>query len=336
MNSDKASAGTRVITTRLTGPRHLEFGSVSINFRDLEPDQVAVQAKFSAISPGTELAAWTGLPPLRPGSAYPRLVGYCSCGSVVAIGKDVTTVEVGDSILSFAPHQSGYLLREADVVAKVPGGLSGAEASTAYLFGLGYGALQRAELRAGHLLAVIGLGALGVATIAMAKVAGAQVVAFSSRKSARELAERLGAVALGKDDPAGAEIGADVVVTTSGTWDDWSLALRVTRRRGAIAVLGFPGRGLPVPDFNPLDSQFFYDKQLSIFAAGQMIEGDLPKDVVPFTLRRNMNYVMGLMAQGRLPSDELARYVRPASQLASAYDDLAEQRGSALTFVLQW
>jgi threonine dehydrogenase-like Zn-dependent dehydrogenase len=181
------------------------------------------------------------------------------------------------------------------------------------------------------------MGVLGLATIALARVAGAEVIALSGRDSGLDEARAAGADrALLIADEAAANLSADIVVTTSNDWNDWRVALRAARRGGTIAVLGFPGRGQPAPDFNPLDSQYFYDKQLSVLAAGSVVESDLPADVVQFTLHRNMAYLFDLIAAGRIPAAEFCRHIRPAAELASVYEELAARPAGVPTIVLRW
>src|SRR5688572_21668827 len=61
----------------LNGPRELEFQDVLLP-PDITEDQLLARTEFSAVSLGTEMAAYSGEPPLRPGIIYPRLVGYCN------------------------------------------------------------------------------------------------------------------------------------------------------------------------------------------------------------------------------------------------------------------
>lgn len=67
--------------------------------RALQSDQVFARTLYSAISPGTEIAAFLGCPPLRPGKLCPRVVGYCNVAEVLAIGAGVTLCRTGDTIL---------------------------------------------------------------------------------------------------------------------------------------------------------------------------------------------------------------------------------------------
>ena len=321
----------------LLAPGKLVFEEEIIDPASLAPGDVAVATEFSAISPGTELAAYSGAPPLRPGNPYPRLVGYCNCGRVISAGGDVEKIRAGDRVLTFASHRSHYRMPAKEIAALVPPALHGALASVTYLFHLGYAALLRAGAKAGDRVGVIGLGALGIAAVAMAREIGAHVIALSGREAALAKVRRLGAgETLKLDDPAVAEIGADIVVSTSNKWDDWLAALRAARRGGIIAVLGFPGREQPQPLFNPLDSQYFYDKHLTFMAAGHLIESDQSPEAGALVLHRNMAYLVDLISKDRLPAQEMACHILPAEELAKAYDDLLARRGDALTYVLRW
>ena len=305
----------------LTGPGALAFREEPL--AEPGPGEVLCRTLVSVISPGTELAAWLGLPPLRPGPVYPRLMGYCNVAEVVTAGPE-SGLAVGDRVLGFESHRSAFVTK-ADAVWPLPDGDPTAFAAT-YLFHLGLDAVNRAEVRQDTAVAVVGLGPLGLGAVAMARLAGGIVTAVSDRPSARSLAMRLGAAhAVGRN-----EVGdgtADVVVATTGGWGDWQLALRATAVRGRIAVLGFPGRGQPAPTENPLASRYFYDKQLRIEAVGMAGEQ---------AQRTGMERLIALIAEAKLDARALVSTVLPADDLAAAYAILAEQRGDAVTIALDW
>jgi 3-hydroxyethyl bacteriochlorophyllide a dehydrogenase len=62
------------------------------------PTDVTVAVDFSGISTGTERLLWEGTMPPFPGLAYPLVPGYETVGQVVAIGSDVSTLAVGDTV----------------------------------------------------------------------------------------------------------------------------------------------------------------------------------------------------------------------------------------------
>lgn len=292
----------------------------------------------SAISPGTELAAWVGLPPLRDGTGYPRVQGYCNVARVLDVGAGVDGFDRGDRILSFQSHRSHFVLPAADVLLRLPIDASAESLACTYLFHLGHNAVLRAGVRLSSRVVVIGLGALGLASVAMAARAGAEVVAVSAHDRPREIAQRLGAQAVcGRSDlPARRGPGADVVIVTTNTWSDWQLALESAAMRGTIAVLGFPGRGQPPGDFNPLDSRHFYTKQLRIEAVGLSPEHPDARGFLRFNERDNLAYLSAELCAGRLDASVLISGELPAEQIERAYERLIERRDSPVTYLLRW
>ena len=305
------------------------------------PNEVLCETIVSAISPGTELAAWHGLPPLRPSVAYPRLQGYCNVARVIGIGAEVTLVEPGDRVLSFASHRSHHLLAEADILYRLPDDAEADHLAVTYLFHLGYNAVLRSGVRAGSRVAVIGLGVLGLGSVAMAAIAGGQVAAVSNHQSARDLAHGYGArgcFGREQEDELICALGgpADVVVLTTNGWDDFDLALRIAGQNGVIACLGFPGRGQPPGNFNPLESQYFYMKQLRIEAVGWSPEQDDSRGFNRFNERANTSYLAGLIQNGRLDAAPILSGRYPGSEIAQAYADLDARKDNAVTYLLDW
>jgi threonine dehydrogenase-like Zn-dependent dehydrogenase len=321
---------------RLESPGRLVLDEESLDISSLPADGVAARTLTSVISPGTETAAFAGAPPLRPGKAYPRLVGYCNVAEVVAVGREVTDVKPGDRIATERSHRSAFVCPRARVLARLAPDADAAAAATTYLFCLGQHALLRADARSETNVAVVGLGAVGLAAVAVARTAGCRVVAFSDQPFLRDKALRFGAhAAVGKDE-GGAGAGIDVVVTTSNRWSDWRLALDIARAGGTIAVLGFPGRTEGLPPFNPLASQYLYDKQLSVIACGKMVEAPVAPHEVPFTLHRIYAHLLGLIGEGRLPGAELVSEVIPWRELESAYRRLSAREPGLVTLALDW
>src|SRR5450631_2192038 len=154
---------------RLLAPRVLRFEPMALAQGAPAPDEIVAITEYSAISIGTEKAAYVGLPALRAGPAYPRLVGYCNASRVFRVGTGVDEVSPGMRILTHQSHQSCFVCKESEVLAVIPPDLSSREASLTYIAHIGLTALQRAGLRAGESVAVQGLGPVGLATIALAR-----------------------------------------------------------------------------------------------------------------------------------------------------------------------
>lgn len=324
----------------LAGPRQLELKREPL--RALGDADVLCATLVTAISPGTELAAYRGLPALRPGGVYPRLQGYCNVARVLAVGAKVHDLAVGDRVLSFNSHRSHFVMPAADALLRLPDEGRSRDLACTYLYHLGYNACLRAQVRAGSRVLVVGLGALGLTSVTMASMCGAVVFGLSDHASSRALAVRVGAAgAGGRGDLAAVRAGlggqlADVVISTTNDWADWRLALEAAAPRGTIAVLGFPGRGQPAPEFNPLESQSFYMKQLRIEAVGLSPEHADSRGFTRFNERDNLAYLAGQIMAGRLDPVLLVSGTYRGVDIARAYDDLDTRRNSPITYLLTW
>lgn len=320
-------------------------GKIEVRHEQLRtPEKTELQCEslVTAISPGTELAAYKGLPPLRPGVTYPRLVGYCNVGRVLEVGSEVRGISRGDRILSFTSHRSAFIIDQKDVLYKLPDNSKAEEIVCTYLFHLGYNAVLRGNVRPGSRVLVIGLGVLGLASVAMASIAGAQVFALSDQDIPCSIAMKMGAEAVFKRnelDSLVQKIGpnmADVVISTTNSWSDWQTAIQMAGQLGTITVLGFPGRGVPPSHFNPLDSQYFYMKQLRVEAVGWSPEGPESRGFCRFNERANLEYLASLIIRGRLNASLLVSGCYESFDLRQAYIDLLERRSSPITYLIKW
>jgi NADPH:quinone reductase-like Zn-dependent oxidoreductase len=332
---------------RLLAPRTLQFEPIAVEQSAPAPDAIVALTEYSAISIGTEKAAYVGLPALRAGPAYPRLVGYCNAARVIRVGAEVEGVLPGMRVLTHQSHQSCFVCNKNEVLAVIPEVLSSREASVAYIAHIGLTGLQRAALRAGESVAVQGLGPVGLATIALARAMDAgNIIAIGNSRSRSELAIKLGATSA--LDASGPQLGdalaqcndhnlADIVVTTVNSWSAWRTSLDLVRAFGRIAVLGFPGRGERVPDFNPLASEPFYTKQPTIISAGLAAGPDTwgGGDSAQHC-RQNMAFLLGLMQSQRLPLGNLISHEVPWSELETIYRLAADGDKDLVMAVLRW
>lgn len=333
------------VVARLHAPRQLVFDDELLDPGALAADALLARTEVSVLSVGTELAAYKGLPPLRPGPVYPRVVGYCNVARVVAVGSEVGAIGEGDLILTHQSHRSAFVCRYDDVLLVLQPDVDPGAAATAYLFHLGYVALLNAGFQLGQHVAVVGLGVLGIGAIACSRLGGGSAVGFSGQAALRAVAAEVGATATyGKDDPDAVEEyvlrtahgGADVVVVTGDGWDDWHLALRLARPRGVISVVGFPGRGQALPTFNPLDSQYFYDKQLRVQASGWTPARYHSAQSANAAKRANLHSLVEHISDGSLPARALISSEHHWSELASVYEALADSRDGRLTCLIRW
>ena len=178
---------------RMLGPKNLKMEEEEIDINSISPTDIVGKTIVSIVSPGTEIAAYIGAPPLRPMKVYPRVNGYCNVAEVIAVGSEVKNIKLGDRVSTHQSHRSSFccdasavnnvLRRDDDAIAQ----------ATSYLWHLGYYPLLRANAKPGSNVLVIGLGALGLSAVASAALSGCNVIAISNRKFARNKAIILGA-----------------------------------------------------------------------------------------------------------------------------------------------
>ena len=327
-------------TAWLEGPGKLVWRAEPM--RKPAPDQIAYETIASVISPGTELAAWRGARPLRAGDAYPRVQGYCNVAKALAVGERVEGIKPGDRVLTLQSHRSHFACLEREVFLTLDPDMDAAKVATSYLFHLGYNAVLRSGVRAGHRVAVIGLGVLGLTSVAMAAMAGAEVYAVSDHQGPRTIAqESYGARgAYSRRDHQGLMRalgpGADIVILSTNGWEDFQLALTLAGQNAVIACLGFPGRDTEPGAFNPLGADPFYTKQLRIEAVGfSPLENDA-RGFARFNLRDNLGFIARSITSGALDPAPILSGVYPARNLEQAYADLAARKDGAITYWLDW
>ncbi len=304
----------------LYGARDLRLEDRPLDAGALLPDEIYIETEITALSTGTDLANYLGRSTEIPGAPdYPRPVGYSNAGVIRRVGSAVRGWREGQRIFSLRPHQSAYMARENELLVAVPERVTSEEASLTYLAQLGLAALRQARHEAGETVAVVGLGVIGLCTVAVARALGVKVFAAANSTARAGLASRMGAGTSAASD-------IDVVVLTANTWDAYRRAVEIARPHGRISILGFPGRGQPDP-FNPLDPQWFYRKSLTLIAAGQTSRQECAA---------NLECLLGWMASGALELEPVISHRLPAHQMRVAYELAAAHDQTLTCAVFDW
>ena len=326
----------------LHGAGDLRMEETSFDPATLSKEEILVRTLATGFSTGTDLANYQGRSEEIPGApGYPRAVGYSNVGVIEAIGADVQGHFAGERVFSMKPHCSAFIAGKNDLLIPLPPGVDAAEASLAYLVQLGIAAMRQVDYRAGESVLVVGLGVIGLGTAAAAKAMGAQVAVVANHESRAALARAVGAheaYLSGEFDSRKlfSGQGADIVILTANSWSAYQLSLEAARYRGRIAILGFPGRALPAPDFNPLDAKWLYGKQLTLAGAGHIARVECASFEIRFNLRRNLEYIFQLIGAGSLRLNRLISHRVPACRMKEIYE-LANAHDKDLTAaVFDW
>lgn len=330
----------------LYGARDLRMEEVALDADSLQPDQIYVETEVTALSTGTDLGNYLGDAAYVPGAPpYPRWVGYSNVGAIRRVGEGVKNLRPGMRVFSLRPHQSAYVAQQNELLVPVPVSVPSEEASLAYLTHLGLASLRQANYEPGENVAVIGLGVIGLSTVWLARAMGAKVVAIANSPIRSDAALQLGAHAafLAQDSDIHrklaevfGETGVDIVVLTANPWSAYQLAMEIVRYAGRVSILGFPGRAQEPPDFNPLDARWVYGKQLTILGAGFAPKVDCPPADVRFNTRRNLEYILNLMAFNRPRIDSVISHRLPAGRMQEAYELAKGHSKSLVAAVFDW
>lgn len=219
------------------GPGHVRVrvDAAAVNF----PDVLVVAGDYQIKLP----------PPFIPGSEF--------AGEVVEVGDDVTDVAIGTRV--FAAALQGAFAEQAIVPATAltltPDGV---DSATAAAFGVAHRTANHtlqsvACLQPGERLVVLGAGGgVGLATVQLGALAGAEVIAVASTAGKLDVARSLGATHLlnHRDGDLRAALkelvpdGTDVVVDPVGG-DLAEPALRSLRRGGRFVTVGYASGTIP-------------------------------------------------------------------------------------------
>lgn len=309
--------------------KKLTLKSEIIETDKLEKKQFVAKTIYTAISIGTEVAAYQGLEPLRKGNVYPRVLGYCNVAQVEYVAEEVSIVKKGDYILNFNCHCSAFVISENEFFIVLPNSQTLHKYTFAYLYHLGYHSLLTAQVYSGHNVGVIGLGTLGYTTMVMACQMNCRVYTFSNQQINNLEGVKIFPKNLNYIDEILAEthqVGLDVVINTSNSWQDWQLAIQLVNKGGVIVNLGFPGRGEPLPNFNPLDPKELYVKNVTIKYLSVIDEKSVPYFYQRFNIYRNLQYIIHLIEAKRINPDEICSEHIHYEQLQEQYEKYIKNR----------
>lgn len=244
-----------------TAPCRPTLGSVELP-DTLEPNEFRATTFCSGVSIGTERLLWEN----RLGYAkFPQVIGYQAVGEVTEIGSEITDLEVGQKVVwrssrfageAVAPvsgcHAAAAVVRRGEATP-VPANIDDHQASLYVLPAVGFHGVAMAGVSYGELVAVQGLGLVGLAVVAAARLRGARIVGLDPHPGRREAALAMGAdwvVDPANEDAVEAvkaiqEPGADVVFESTGFGKLLDSAFALTRGHGRFVFQGNYGDDHP-------------------------------------------------------------------------------------------
>ena len=355
-------------------PRKLSFtGGHSIDVVDyeeraLQADELRVRTEYASGKHGTPLALmndrndpgqrWDGDMRLFVATDEPTVenllasarVGTSGVGTIIELGADVTGWHIGDRVISFLDVSETNIVKTTRQIPwqGPPLWLDGClwhlgdiDPLLALCFEPAFVALhciRESQVRFADTVAVIGLGAIGLLTVRMAALTGAeQIVAVDPLPKRRKLALDYGAHhAL---DPfqtdAAIEIhkltggpGVDVAIELSATYAGLQTAIGSTRMEGTVCAAGVylgEGRGLW------LGNEFHRNRLTMIVPHGCFL-GHVPRDYSRWDDYRAYDAIISMMRQGALTAPGMIQPLVTLDEGPATWDLVVNQPAEVVKF----
>lgn len=337
----KASGAHLVVETRAsvvsagTERMLVEFGRSNLLAKARsQPDKVRqVLDKMRTDGIGPTLEA------VRAKLDAPIPLGYCNAGVVVEAGSRAGGFAAGDRVVTNGPHAE-YVRVPFTLAAKIPDEVPFENAAFTPLAAIGLQGIRLAAPALGETVVVFGLGLIGLLTVQLLRANGCRVIGIDRDASRLALAERFDARVVESGDGATARvlaltggIGADAVLMTLSSSSDEPIrqAAEMSRKRGRIVLVGVTGLNLVRDDF--------YKKELSFTVSCSYGPGrydpayeeagqDYPLPFVRWTVQRNFEAVLALMASRQLDPTPLITHRFEFERATAAYDVISSSEPS--------
>jgi threonine dehydrogenase-like Zn-dependent dehydrogenase len=229
----------------------------------LKPHDVRIRLMVSGIKHGTELTLYSGQTPFldkafdpdlrlfvprESGGLFPMNLGSWAAGEVFEVGENVTRFRVGDRVHGGLPHRPTVVAHEDKLFPLPPHMKPDTMLFTdPTIFALQ--AVHDAAIKVGDRVAIIGLGAIGLIAVQLARLNGAeQIFAVDLIDDRLQLAKQCGAdeILNGRTCDPALEIkkltsskGVDVAIEISGAYAGLQTAIRCVHVAGLIVAASY-------------------------------------------------------------------------------------------------
>lgn len=266
----------------------------------------------------------------------PIVLGYSCAGEVIAVGKGVDHVRVGDIVAcagqGYASHAEVVCVPKR-LCVPVPAGLDADRAAFATVGAIALQSLRVADVRLGDNVVVIGLGLVGLLVAQLLRASGCRVFGLDIDSGRLALAEQHGWAETCSVDALNVKervlawsdgAGADIVIVTAATDDAGpvTLAGEFCRSKGRVVVVGRTEMRLP--------REHFLFKELELRTSMAYGPGtgdpnyeqdghDYPLPYVRWTEQRNMSAFLDQVARGRIDLEAMITHRFPLDRAADAF-----------------
>src|SRR3984957_86503 len=267
----------------------------------------------------------------------PMPLGYSAAGIVLACGAGVEEFKPGDRVAVAAPHAAVAAIGH-NLCARMPDNVTFAQAAYTAIACIVLQGVRLTQTTLGESVLVIGLGLIGQICVCLLKAQGCRVFGADPDPAKLALARTLGAEAA-TGDPS--SLGVDSVVITAATESNQPIefAADACRPKGRIVLVGVVGLDIPRPPFFKKELEFTVSYSLGPGRSDPLYEEkgiDYPIGYARWTAQRNMQAVLELMSQGKLPVEKLTSHRFPVDRAPEAYDLIVSRREPFLGVILEY
>ncbi|WP_222930438.1 MULTISPECIES: bi-domain-containing oxidoreductase [unclassified Synechococcus] len=271
----------------------------------------------------------------------PIPLGYCNVGTVISVGKSVSSISVGDRVVSNGPHAE-IVSVPSNLCAVIPSNVSDEEASFVVLAAIGLQGIRLLNPTFGETFLVSGLGLIGLLTSQLLLANGCRVLGIDPDVEKCLLAQSFGVSTLDLSSDINPvswcydetdNVGVDGVLITASTASSEPVhtAAMSCRQRGRIVLIGVSGLDL--------QRDLFYKKELSFQVSCSYGPGrydplyeqsgiDYPVGFVRWTENRNFIAILHAFAKRSLSIKDLISHRFDFDNASNAYDLLMSKNNS--------
>lgn len=326
--------------------------------KSLVDGEVRIRTLFSGISTGTESTLFKGTNPFQfkswsreqrlfsdrnpQDSFYPVNggFGYEEVGEIVEIKGDAAGLHRGDTVYGAWGHRSDVTMTAIEAGKRIlPEGLDPVSGIFGQIGAIAFNAVIDAQLILGEDVVISGLGVPGLICSKLCLLSGANVIAIDPIESRRLRAESLGVSHV--IDPINQDavqvvnkltrnIGADVAIEFSGSYQALQDAIRMARYNGTVVVSGFYQENAHLISLG----EEFHHNRIRLHCS--QIFDVLPSVAYKWDFLRLEKTIMNLQLKGDLVLKDLITHMIPLDKSVVELPDLLSNPGDNLQAVMDF
>lgn len=308
--------------------------------------EIFVEALYSLISVGTELALYTGSHigfslPNPPFPMMPQRPGYAYVGRITAVGSEVNQYKPGMRVMLEAPHGTAASIDcRQDKIIQLPANLDPANGTLIRMADIALTTVRVAPLQLGDSVMIFGMGLVGLIAAQLYQLNGAYPVIGADLSQERlSIAKKFGIVPINpKEVDLDQEIakltsnrGPDVIVEATGNPAVIPIALRLVTKGGRVTLLGSTRGRVELDVYSEV-----HRKGVQLIGAHESVINLDTQSARRWTKLRDLQLLANLFTKGKLKTQGLITHKISPSELLAIYDTLAERPQEYLGILVDW